>query len=161
MKQVYVALGSNLGVPSDYIQQAINQLAELPATRLEQVSPWYKTAPVGGPKGQPDYLNAACLLSTSLAPEELLTQLQRIESENGRLRDVRWGARTLDLDIIWYEGFNSTGEALTVPHPRAHQRAFVLQPLIDLKAEFTLHNATLAELLAEIDDQPIKPFSHG
>ncbi|TCS41638.1 2-amino-4-hydroxy-6-hydroxymethyldihydropteridine diphosphokinase [Reinekea marinisedimentorum] len=161
MNKVYVALGSNLGVPSDYIQQAITRLAGLPATELQQVSPWYKTAPVGGPKDQPDYINAACLLLTELTPEALLTHLQAIETDNGRVREVRWGARTLDLDIIWYEGFSSNEEKLSVPHPRAHLRAFVLQPLIDLNADFKLQGSSLSALLTGIDDQAIEPFTNG
>jgi 2-amino-4-hydroxy-6-hydroxymethyldihydropteridine diphosphokinase len=158
MNRVYVALGSNLGVPSDYIERALEQLSMLPETQLEQVSPWYISAPVGGPENQPDYLNAACLLLTKLSPKNLLARLHTIEAQNDRKRDVRWGARTLDLDIIWYEGFTSTDEQLTVPHPRAHLRAFVLKPLLDLHADFQLVNQNLDVLLSNIKNQPIEPY---
>lgn len=155
MKRVYIALGSNLGVPAEFIDTALQQISELPDTTLINTSPWYKTAPIGGPEDQPDYTNAACLISTLIAPIELLKELQAIELQSGRTRDIRWGPRTLDLDIIWYEGFTSAREELTVPHPRAHERAFVLQPLLDLEATFELNGGALSDHLSALSEQRI------
>lgn len=155
IRQAYIALGSNLGVPTDQIHQALEAIDQLPDSELVRTSNWYRTEAIGGPADQPDYINAACLLNTKLPPVELLHALQRIEADSGRIRDIRWGPRTLDLDIIWYQGTTSQTEELTLPHPRAHERAFVLQPLLDLGAGFKLMQKNLPELLATCSDQGI------
>ena len=156
MKQVYIGLGSNLGVPATQLHQAIDRLAALPDSQELSLSPWYKTSAIGGPPDQPDYLNAVCSLQTDLSPEPLLTALQAIESEAGRERTIRWGPRTLDLDIIWYEQVELATSRLTLPHPRAHLRAFVLQPLLDLNADFLLHNMALQAWRDAVDGQNIQ-----
>ena len=140
----YVALGANLGEPRQMLRWAVQQLRALGA--VTGVSRLYRTAPVGGPVGQPNYLNAVVELQTNFQPLPLLEALHAIEAEAGRVREVRWGARTLDLDLIVYDaGINSTGDGteinsmrvidtprLTLPHPRAWERVFVLAPLSDL-----------------------------
>jgi len=127
----FIALGSNLGEPALQLQRAVAALAALPDTRLEQVSGVYRSAAVG-PGSQPDYLNAVARLVTRLAPESLLDALQRIEEAQGRERGVRWGPRTLDLDILLYGDHRIHSARLTIPHPRMHQRDFVLYPLREI-----------------------------
>jgi 2-amino-4-hydroxy-6-hydroxymethyldihydropteridine diphosphokinase len=156
MKKVFVALGSNLGVPEAQLENAILALKKLPFSQSFDLSHWYKSAPIGGPADQPDYLNAVCTFQTALEPLQLLKALQRIEQLSGRVREVRWGPRTLDLDIIWYENFTSDSSVLTVPHPRAHQRAFVLKPLSDLSPTMTLQGKSLPHWLEETQHQSIQ-----
>jgi 2-amino-4-hydroxy-6-hydroxymethyldihydropteridine diphosphokinase len=159
MSWVYVALGSNLGVSQDHIQTAIEKMRALDGTSSLSISPWYRTAPIGGPDDQPDYINAACKFKTTLRPLLLLDALQDIEQEAGRVREIRWGPRTLDLDIIWFEDETSETEILTLPHPRAHERTFVLQPLLDLNASFLLNNQTLQHWRNLASDQSIAPLT--
>lgn len=159
MKTAYIALGSNLDVPAKHIEQALEDLAQLPESNLAACSNWYKTEAIGGPANQPDYINAACCLSTALAPDLLLKELQAIEQQHGRLRLEHWGPRTLDLDIIWYQDVSSQDPSLTLPHPRAHQRAFVLQPLLDLNAEFPLQGHSLSHWRQQLHDQRIEQIS--
>ncbi|MDO4263582.1 MAG: 2-amino-4-hydroxy-6-hydroxymethyldihydropteridine diphosphokinase [Deinococcus sp.] len=130
MTCAYIALGANLGEPLPTLRAALAGLARL--GEVGGVSRLYRTAPVGGPPGQPDYLNAAAALDTSLAPLALLDGLQALETQAGRTRTVRWEARTLDLDLIVYGTQVLTSARLTVPHPLAWERAFVLAPLADL-----------------------------
>ena len=130
--RAYVGLGSNLEDPPSQVRRAFQALAALPACRCVARSPWYRTAPVGGPSGQPDYLNAVAALDTALDPDALLAALQEIESAQGRMRNVRWGPRTLDLDLLLYGTLIRDDPRLTLPHPRLHERAFVLYPLYDI-----------------------------
>ncbi len=126
---VYIGLGANLDAPRAHVERAALELATLPASRLEEVSWLYRTAPVG-PAGQPDYINAAARLVTRLPPRILLTALQAIERAHGRVRDgTRWGPRTLDLDILMFGRRHLAWSGLTLPHPEIHRRAFVLVPL--------------------------------
>lgn len=129
-RQVVVAMGGNLGEVSDTFREVIAQLSQTSGIGVVEVSPLVRTAPVlnEGQEEQPDYLNAVVILSTILSPRELLQVLQNFEDEHGRVRSERWGARTLDLDIIDYQGVTGEDERLTLPHPRASQRAFVLLP---------------------------------
>ncbi|MFV8819590.1 2-amino-4-hydroxy-6-hydroxymethyldihydropteridine diphosphokinase [Haliea sp. E17] len=128
MIPAYIALGSNLGNPLAQLQRAAGALDKLPGTRLAACSPLYRSAAVG-PGEQPDYLNAVVRLDTDLQPLALLDALQAIEAAQGREREVRWGARTLDLDLLLYGAQRIDEPRLTVPHPRMTQRAFVLYPL--------------------------------
>ncbi len=129
----FVALGSNLGDSEKILQTAIETLESYKQISKILISKFYQSRP-HGPQDQPDYLNAAAYFKTSLEPEALLNILQKIENENGRERkDVtRWGARTLDLDLLFYDDETIKTERLTVPHPRICERAFVLLPLHDL-----------------------------
>lgn len=126
----YLGLGSNLGDRLSYLQGAVAALRRLdPDLR---VSPVYETAPVGGPADQGPYLNAVVELSTSLTPHELLALGQRLEQDAGRVRTVRYGARTLDVDVLLLDDLTIDDPDLVVPHPRLEERAFVLAPLEDL-----------------------------
>ncbi|GAA0506505.1 2-amino-4-hydroxy-6-hydroxymethyldihydropteridine diphosphokinase [Deinococcus depolymerans] len=129
----FIALGANLGDPLRTLRWAVTQLGAL--GRVQGVSALYRTAPVGGPPGQPDYLNAAAQLRTTLAPAVLLAALHALEAQAGRERHERWAARTLDLDLITYADLISTDPALSLPHPRAWERPFVLAPLRDLQPD--------------------------
>ena len=104
-------------------------------------SKWHETAPVGGPSDQGPYLNGACDLMTTLSPEELLARCQEIEILLGRVRLEANGPRTLDIDLLWYEGEERASEALKLPHPRLEERAFVLVPLAELAPDFVLERS--------------------
>jgi len=155
MKLVYIALGSNLGVPESQVESAIQALSNLPNSSKPLLSRWYKSKAIGGPDNQPDYLNAVCSIQTTIPPLDLLDQLQKIEQDAGRNRDIRWGPRTLDLDIIWYEGSENNTDHLTLPHPRAHLRAFVIKPLLDLSADFQLQGQSLSFWNSECSQQEL------
>ncbi len=147
----YVGIGSNLANPLRQAQRAIEALRAIPATRVLAVSPWYGSHPVGGPAGQPDYINGAACLQTRLAPEALLDALQAIEQQQGRERHTRWGARTLDLDLLLYGNQVINSERLVVPHPRLAGRAFVLAPLADIAPRLLLPNGCgVASLLSQV-----------
>lgn len=127
---VVVALGANLGDAAGTLRAAVGALAHAEGLRVTAVSPLARTAPVlaQGQDPQPDYLNAVVLATTTLAPLELLALAHRIEDEHGRERQERWGARTLDVDVVAFGDVVATTPELTLPHPRAHERAFVLAP---------------------------------
>jgi 2-amino-4-hydroxy-6-hydroxymethyldihydropteridine diphosphokinase len=125
-----IALGSNLGDRDDILQGAVDALAGVDGVRLLSVSAVYETVPVGGPP-QPDYLNAVVVAHLTISARELLDRLHEIEAAFDRVRVVRWGPRTLDLDIITVSGERSDDPELTLPHPRAQERAFVLDPWLD------------------------------
>jgi 2-amino-4-hydroxy-6-hydroxymethyldihydropteridine diphosphokinase len=127
----FIALGSNLDEPAKQLQRAVSALAALPETSLEAVSGVYRSAAVG-PGRQPDYLNAVARLATGLAPRALLCALLQIERDQGRVRQERWGPRTLDLDILLYGDLEFDSPDLTIPHPRMHLRDFVLYPLREI-----------------------------
>lgn len=127
--RVFLSLGSNLGDRRAHLSHAIESLPDLVA-----VSPVYETDPVGGPQQGP-YLNLVVELATTLSPTQLLGVCHRIETSAERVRDVRWGARTLDIDILWMDGVTLDAERLTIPHPRWKERRFVLAPLRDLAPE--------------------------
>jgi dihydroneopterin aldolase/2-amino-4-hydroxy-6-hydroxymethyldihydropteridine diphosphokinase len=124
---VVLALGTNLGDREAVLRSAVAALAAVEGLDLRRVSPVVETDPVGGPE-QPDYLNAVVLAGTRLGPLELLRACQRVEAEHDRVREVRWGPRTLDVDVVAYGSATSDDPVLTLPHPRAHERAFVLVP---------------------------------
>ena len=150
MKYV-IALGSNLGDRFEILKNAIESIRQI--ARVEALSSFYETDPVGGP-AQPDYLNAVIIASTDIDPEQLLTELQKIENAAGRVRNVRWDARTLDLDLIAADHLVQDNDFLTLPHPRAHERAFVLQPWfeIDPSAEIP-GKGPIKQLLAAMESQ--------
>ena len=136
----FLGLGSNLGDRWSYLRQAVESLPDVVA-----VSPVYETDPVGGPDQGP-YLNLVVELATTLTPSQLLGVCHRIETAAERVRDVRWGARTLDIDILWMDGVQLDDPRLTVPHPRWKERRFVLAPLRDLAPDLvTERELQLAE----------------
>jgi 2-amino-4-hydroxy-6-hydroxymethyldihydropteridine diphosphokinase len=132
-----LAVGSNLVDRLGTLQGCVNAIGRLPDTDVLAISPVYETVPVGGP-AQPDYLNAVLIVETSLRPREVLEAAHRIEADFGRVRAERFGPRTLDIDIISYAGQVSGDPVLTLPHPRAHERAFVLVPWHDIDTRAAL-----------------------
>lgn len=147
-----LAIGANLGDRLSTLRRAVTAISQLPGTRLTATSPVYETAPIGGP-AQPDYLNAVLLITTDLPPRDLLAKLNAIEADSGRVRDVRFGPRTLDIDIISYSGETSDDPVLTLPHPRAHERAFVLAPWHDIDPAAALPAGSVTSLLAAAADR--------
>ncbi len=151
MIRAFVGIGSNLGAPERRVLDAIDALGRLPATEPGRRSALYRTAP-WGETDQPDFVNAVAELRTALEPEALLDELQKLENAAGRVRDPkhRWGPRVLDLDLLWFGGRALDTPRLTVPHPRMHERAFVLQPLCDLEPLLELPQGRVDALLAEL-----------
>lgn len=135
--QVYISIGSNLDNPPAQVTRALVALARLPDSSGLVRSPIYRSAPLG-PPGQPPYLNAVVRLDTQLPPLDLLRALQAVETAQGRVRTERWGARTLDLDLLLYGDLIQHDPVLTVPHPRLPERAFILYPLRDLTPDLEL-----------------------
>ncbi|MEU9856854.1 2-amino-4-hydroxy-6-hydroxymethyldihydropteridine diphosphokinase [Streptomyces sp. NPDC047974] len=154
-----VALGANLGNRLENLQGAVDALADTPGLRVKAVSPVYETAPWGvEPGSQPSYLNAVAVVRTTLPPSSLLERAQAVEEAFHRVRDERWGARTLDVDIVTYADVVSDDPVLTLPHPRAHQRAFVLAPWHDVDPEAQLPgHGPVAALLAALGHEGLTP----
>ena len=149
-RRVYIAIGSNLASPLEQVNAAIQAIGEIPDSRIMAVSSFYRTPPLG-PQDQPDYLNAAVALETTLAPEALLDHTQRIELQQGRVRKAeRWGPRTLDLDIMLFGDEVINTERLTVPHYDMKNRGFVLRPLVEIAPELLFPgNTPLRTYLAQ------------
>jgi 2-amino-4-hydroxy-6-hydroxymethyldihydropteridine diphosphokinase len=146
-----LALGSNLGESRGTLSAAVADLTEGGRVRLLAGSPVVQSKAVGGPE-QPDYLNQVIEVETGLGPYELLAHCQAVEEKHKRTRTVRWGPRTLDIDIITYGSWTSTDERLTVPHPRAAGRAFVLKPWALMDTAALLGGVPVAELAAAAAD---------
>ena len=151
MKAV-IALGANIGNPLENLEIALSLLRE--STEVISVSSFYKTAPVGGPE-QPDYLNAVCIIESELPALDLLSLLHGIEKSLGRERSEHWGPRTIDLDLIQFGGLLSKSTELELPHPRAHERRFVLEPWLEIDSDAVLLiHGRVDQLLAQL---PLNP----
>ena len=147
MKAV-IALGANIGNPREQMDLAVALLKE--SLEVSAISAYYRTAPVGGPE-QPDYLNAICIAESDLPAAQLLGLLHGIEKSLGRERIERWGPRTIDLDLIQYGAILSHAEELQLPHPRAHERRFVLEPWLEIEPEaILLTHGKISDLLAQL-----------
>ena len=160
MDNVFIGLGSNLDNPVSQLQQALEHLKQSKEIKLTEVSDFYSSPPMG-PQDQPDYVNAVAKLTTDLTAEKLLVELQRIENKQGRVRTERWGARTLDLDILLYGSTIINSEKLTVPHCGISERNFVLYPLQDLvNADFMIPGAgNIKDLVAACPLDGLKRLS--
>lgn len=155
MTAAFIAIGTNLGDRDAHIAFARERLQKLPRTKLLRLSSVRETEPVG-PVQQDPFLNAVAEVDTQLDPLELLQRLKDIEHRAGRIRSVRWGPRTLDLDLLLYGDRVIQSPQLTLPHPHMHERRFVLEPLAELAPQ-TRHptlNRTAAELLADLQREP-------
>ena len=147
-RRAVLALGSNLGDRRQNLQGAVDGLSAAPGLGFRAVSPVYETRPVGGP-GQPDYLNAVIAVETALPARAILDRAHRVEDTLGRVRGVRWGPRTLDVDLIVVGDETSDAPELTLPHPCAHERAFVLAPWRDSEPDAEIPGrGRVADLLA-------------
>ncbi|MFE5935876.1 2-amino-4-hydroxy-6-hydroxymethyldihydropteridine diphosphokinase [Streptomyces sp. NPDC056470] len=158
-KWAVIALGANLGNRLETLQGAVDALEDTPGLRVKAVSPVYETEPWGiEPGTQPSYLNAVALVKTTLPPSSLLERAHAVEEAFHRVREERWGARTIDVDIVAYADVVSDDPVLTLPHPRAHQRAFVLAPWHDVDPDAQLPGrGTVAELLALVGRTGVVP----
>lgn len=152
LTRAILALGSNLGEREGTLASAVADLVDRPEVRLQNVSPVVTTKAVGGPEGQPDFLNMVIAVDTTLSPRELLAHCQAVELAHHRTREVRWGARTLDVDIVSYGDERSDDPVLTLPHPRAAGRAFVLYPWSLMDPNATLAGESVAALAAQAPD---------
>jgi len=151
--RVFISVGSNTGDKPLNCRKAFERLLSNPAIAVVKKSPFYETLPWGY-KDQPSFVNAVVEIATNLTPDELLEHLKTIESDMGRVETIRWGPRAIDLDIIFYDGLVMETAALTIPHPRAHERTFVLIPLAEIAPEF-IHpvlKKTVSELAAGLKD---------
>jgi 2-amino-4-hydroxy-6-hydroxymethyldihydropteridine diphosphokinase len=152
--RAYIGLGSNLGDSLETLRAAAARLASL--GNVVEASPVYESDPIGF-EAQPAFRNAVVAIETTLAPLHLLDALLAIEAEFKRERTVRWGPRTLDLDLIWFDGLELDSRRLTLPHPRAHEREFVLRPLADIAPDLPLAGASAARLLEGLSPQGVRP----
>jgi len=139
--EAFLGVGSNLGDRLANLQRAVDLLGASSGVRVRRSSRVWETDPVGGPP-QPEFLNVVVEVDTDLDPLDLLRACNRVETDLGRTRDVRWGPRTVDIDLLLIDGLTIDDPALTIPHPRMHQRAFVLLPLLDLDPNPTLPDGT-------------------
>jgi 3-oxoacyl-[acyl-carrier protein] reductase len=158
MATAYIALGSNLGDRAGTLRAALQRLRAEPGLRLVAYSKFYETPPVGGPADQPAYLNAAATLETDRQPEALLEFLHAVEAAFGRVRTVQDGPRTLDLDLLLYDDRAINNNKLIIPHPRLHERGFVLVPLADVApdAVHPILKRTVRQLLSDVDCSDIR-----
>ena len=151
----HIGLGANLADPVRQVHQGIRELAALPRSRLIRHSALYRTAPVGEPD-QPDFVNAVAVVDTALSAGELLQELLALEARHGRVRSKPNAPRTLDLDLLLFGGQVISEPGLEVPHPRMHQRAFVLVPLVEVTPDALIPgHGSAAELAAQLADQPV------
>ncbi len=151
--QVFLGFGGNLDNPYNHFCRAKQKLAAHPQITVVATSPLYTTPPLGGPTGQPDYLNGVMEIETGLSPANLLQLCQQIEAESGRIRNERWGARTLDIDLLIMADITVNTPQLTIPHPRLQQRHFVLLPLNDL-APALIHPISMKTIAALLETLP-------
>lgn len=152
----FIALGSNLDGPREQVARAIQEIDALPTTRLLKRSSLYRTAPVGF-VDQPDFVNAVVMVETGLAPHDLLDALLAIERRHGRVREFPNAPRTLDLDVLLYGDRVVHEHGLTLPHPRMHERAFVLLPLVEIAPEAVIPGkGRVADLVAVCHDQRLE-----
>jgi len=149
MRRVYLSLGSNLGDRAGYLRRALEMLAGLPGTRVAAASSMLETPP-WGKTDQPAFLNMAAELDTSLTPEELLAETRKIENALGRQRTEHWGPRTLDLDLLVFEGEERDTPTLKLPHPYLTERRFVLEPLAEIAPDLVVRGKTVREWLAAV-----------
>lgn len=155
----FIALGSNLDDPGRHIEAGFRELAALPRTRLVRKSSLYRSAPVGY-LDQPDFVNAVAQIETGLKPRELLEALLEIEHRHGRVRDFPNAPRTLDLDIALYGDLMLQEDGLAIPHPRMHERAFVIVPLAEIAPEAVVPGrGRIADLIRDVDATGVVKFA--
>ncbi|RWZ51279.1 2-amino-4-hydroxy-6-hydroxymethyldihydropteridine diphosphokinase [Halobacillus fulvus] len=157
MKRAFIALGSNLDTREQFLSEAIGHLERHPEIQIVQKSSVYETAPVGY-TDQSDFLNMVALIRTSLSPAALLDYCQSIEADLGRKRVVKWGPRTIDLDILLYDDESVEEEHLTIPHPHMHERAFVMVPLADVDPDVIIPRLerSAKDVIAELPEEDVQ-----
>lgn len=147
--RAYIALGSNLGDRDESMDRAIELLSEASGIQVGKVSPRYESKPIG-PQDQDQFLNQAVEIETELSPQGLLKEAQAIENELGRERDIRWGPRSIDIDLLLFDDVVIGTPDLTLPHPRMLERAFVMVPLADLVPTLVMGNGHTVEQWADL-----------
>ena len=161
MAAVYLGLGSNLGDRESSIRKALDILALNREIRVVRVSSMYETEPIGLTE-QPDFINAAALIETSLSPTELLRVILDVEEQMGRVRNLRWGPRVIDIDILLYDNVAVDSPPLTIPHPRMLERAFVMAPLAEIAPDVILPDGRRpSEVLEGLKDQRVHRLGNG
>lgn len=156
--RAYIGLGSNLDDPVSQVQRAFAELDAIPVTRCLARSPLFRSAPIG-PQDQPNFINAVAAVDTDLDADRLLDELQALERYHQRIRHRRWGPRTLDLDLLLYGSETRADRWLTLPHPRLHERAFVLHPLYTIAPHLHVPGlGSLRQLVADCPVQAIERF---
>jgi 2-amino-4-hydroxy-6-hydroxymethyldihydropteridine diphosphokinase len=153
----WLSLGSNLEAPAEQLARALDELAAERGLSVLATSSFYRTTPVGGPPGQPDFCNACVALATWHGPYALLAITQAIEQAHGRVRDVRWGPRTLDIDMLAFDDVVLSDPVLSLPHPRAAERGFVLVPLAEIAPALVLAgHGRVADLARRVGDAGVQ-----
>ena len=150
MSTAYLGLGGNLGDRCQYLTEAVRALNDEPGISVKTVSSVYETKPVGV-VDQPDFLNLVARVTTELSARDLLARCLRIETGLGRVRTERWGPRTIDIDVLWFDGQTMNEPDLVLPHPRMLTRAFVLVPLAEIAPELLLDGRSMAALATRLD----------
>ena len=154
MNKIYLGLGSNLGNKTDNLKKAINLIKNFPKTKIVNISKVYETKAWGYTK-QDNFLNLCLEIKSNLSPKELLRKCQSIENKLKRERDIKWGPRTIDIDILIYQDFNLDSKELTLPHPRIKERAFVIWPLLDLNDKLEIKGESIKKLANKLGDNEI------
>jgi len=159
MSKAYLGLGSNIGDKKENIDNAVDMLNSNEQIEVKKVSSYYETEPVGY-HDQDWFLNVALEIDTTLDPYQLLEFCGLIEEKLKRKRVIRWGPRTIDVDILLYEGFESKDERLTVPHPRMMERAFVMIPLYEIAPETKINNESISKVLKNLNGEEIRKIDY-
>lgn len=159
MSKVILALGSNMGDSAGLLKEAAALIDQAEGINVVKYSSFYATAPIGY-TDQADFVNAVISCDTTLPPMDVLALCQHVESQLNRVRLIRWGPRTIDVDIILYDNLVLSEENLTVPHPRMKERAFVMVPLKEIMPELVLENRTIGEICEALADQEIRKMTH-
>lgn len=159
MSSAYLGIGSNIGNTRKNIEKSIELLKSNPQIIISAISSFYETAPIGY-TDQDWFLNIVIEIDTRLNPYELLDYCNHIEKELKRERIIHWGPRTIDVDILLYEGFSSNDEKLIVPHPRMCERAFVMIPLYEIAKELTIHNKKIKDIVENLKDEEVRKIDH-
>ena len=161
MQTAFLALGANLGDRLAALRGARDLLRRMSGMKVMGSSPLYETEPEGGPAGQPPYLNAVLEVRTALSPRDLLHHCLSVEESFGRCREERWGARTLDVDLLFFAAEIRRAPDLTLPHPRLHERLFVLKPLGDLAPDLRhpLLDRTVRQLKDVLPEKGVRLIS--
>lgn len=159
MPKAFLGLGGNLGSPKKNIKEALKLLESISSVKVTKLSSYYESAPVGYEK-QPWFVNVVAEVDTTLEPYELLTLCNTIEYELKRVRLIRWGPRTIDIDILLYEGYESNDATLTVPHPRMCERAFVILPLMEIAPDLQIKGRAIQDIADNIKNQEIRKLEN-
>lgn len=154
MSKVYLSLGSNIGNKKKHIDEAVKMLDSNDNINILKVSSFYETEPVGF-ENQDNFYNIALELETNLSPYELLDYCQTIEIKLKRKRLIKWGPRTIDIDVLLYEGITSNDEKLLIPHPRMTERAFVIIPLYELNKDIIINNKSIKDIKNDLKNDGV------